>query len=332
MADLQFGPIIAGVLAAIAIAVIIYSFALPYLSGEKAVEKRITGALESRNGRVSRRTSADQSSNRKKAVADSLKEIEQRQKMGEKISLGLRLERAGLDMSPHNFWILSLICGGVSGVLFWALVPGLHPVAALAVGFVALLGIPRWVVAHLTKRRQKKFTSEFANAIDVIVRGVKAGLPLLECLQVIARESPEPIKTEFRAVVEQQRLGVPMQECFERMMSRLPLAEVKFFAIVIGIQASAGGNLSEALGNLAGVLRDRKQMAAKIKAMSAEATASAAVLACLPFAVMILVYLTSPRYIELLWTTTTGKFQLLIGATMMTMGTLVMRKMINFKF
>ena len=332
MFTFQFAPLLAGLLAAIAIGVVIYSFALPYLSGEKAVEKRISGATDSRNGRAARRGSTDQLNNRRKAVADTLKELEQRQKMGEKVSLGLRLERAGLDISPQNFWIMSLACGAVFTFLSFVLVPGLHPVAALAVGFVALLGVPRWLVGFMTKRRQKKFISEFANAIDVIVRGVKAGLPLLECLQVIARESPEPIKTEFRAVVEQQRLGVPMQECFERMMNRLPLTEVKFFAIVIGIQQSAGGNLSEALGNLASVLRDRKQMAAKIQAMSAEAKASAGVLACLPVAVLILVYLTTPKYIELLWTTTTGKFQLVTCALMMTMGVLVMKKMINFKF
>jgi tight adherence protein B len=166
----------------------------------------------------------------------------------------------------------------------------------------------------------------------VIVRGIKSGLPLNECLSIIARESPEPIRGEFREVVEQQRVGVPLQDCFEKMMMRLPMPEVKFFAIVIGIQQSAGGNLSEALGNLAGVLRDRKHMAAKVNALSAEAKASAGVLACLPFAVMIMVYLTTPGYITILWTYKTGQFMLLCSAIWMTMGVLVMRKMINFKF
>jgi tight adherence protein B len=332
MLDLQFGPMLAGLLFAVAIGVVIYTLASPYLSGEKAVERRIEDAIENRSGRIARRASTDQASNRKKAVADTIKELEQRQRLGEKVSLGLRLERAGLDISPQNFWMMSLICGVVATPLAFLLVPGIHPVAAFAVGFVTLLGLPRWVVAHLTKRRQKKFVNEFANAIDIIVRGVKSGLPLLECLQIIARESPEPIRTEFRAVVEQQRLGVPLQECFERMMSRLPLPEVKFFAIVIGIQQSAGGNLSEALGNLASVLRDRKQMSAKIQALSAEAKASAGVLAFLPFAVTSLLYLTAPNYVEILWTTTTGKFQLLTCAVLMLCGTLVMRKMINFKF
>ena len=114
----------------------------------------------------------------------------------------------------------------------------------------------------------------------MIVRGVKSGLPLNECLQIIARESPSPVREEFRDLVEQQRVGITLQDAFDRMMGRLPLAEVKFFAIVIGIQQQAGGNLSEALGNLSSVLRDRKQMAAKIQALSAEAKASAGVLGC----------------------------------------------------
>ncbi len=183
-----------------------------------------------------------------------------------------------------------------------------------------------------TKRRQNKFLNEFANAIDVIVRGVKSGLPLNECLGIIARESPSPIREEFQELVEQQRVGVPLADCFERMMARMPLPEVKFFAIVIGIQQQAGGNLSEALGNLSGVLRDRKKMAAKVKALSAEAKASAAVLGSLPFIVMTMVYITTPHYIGILFSTKVGQFLLLAAAGWMTCGLLIMRKMINFKY
>jgi tight adherence protein B len=133
-------------------------------------------------------------------------------------------------------------------------------------------------------------------------------------------------------VVEQQRVGIPLAECFERMMARMPLPEVNFFAIVIAIQSQAGGNLSEALGNLAGVLRDRKRMQAKVKALSAEAKASAGVLACLPFAVMIMVYLSTPGYIKILFTAKMGQFLLVCAAVWMTCGVLVMKKMINFKY
>jgi tight adherence protein B len=133
-------------------------------------------------------------------------------------------------------------------------------------------------------------------------------------------------------VVEQQRVGVPLADGLERMMDRMPLPEVKFFAIVIAIQQQAGGNLSEALGNLSGVLRDRTRMQLKVKALSAEAKAGAAVLAALPPIVTLLVYLSSPKYISLLWTTKSGQFFVLVAAIWMTFGILVMKKMINFKY
>jgi tight adherence protein B len=157
-------------------------------------------------------------------------------------------------------------------------------------------------------------------------------LPLNECLQVIARESPEPLAGEFRNVVEQQRLGVPLSEGLERMSERMPLAEVRFLTIVIGIQQQAGGNLSEALGNLSGVIRDRQMLALKVKSLSAEAKASALVLGSLPPGVMTMVYLTSPDYMMPLFTTTVGQFMIAVGAVWMLMGILIMKKMINFKF
>ncbi len=248
------------------------------------------------------------------------------------MSLRLRLERAGLDIEPRVFWIASAVSGLVVGVAVWAMAPNLPIIVPLLAAFVGVLGVPRWVVARLTKRRQFKFTDEFANAIDVIVRGVKSGLPLIECLNIIARETPQPIAGEFTELVEQQRVGVPLAEAFDRMMVRMPLAEVRFFSIVIAIQAQAGGNLSEALGNLSGVLRDRKRLQAKVRALSAEAKASAAVLGALPFIVMLLVYVTTPSYIALLWTTRMGQFLLVAAGFWMTCGILVMKKMINFKY
>jgi tight adherence protein B len=186
--------------------------------------------------------------------------------------------------------------------------------------------------SNLTKRRQFKFVDNFANAIDVIVRGVKSGLPLNECLGIIARESPQPIAGEFKELVEQQRIGIPISECFERMMVRMPLAEVRFFAIVIGIAQQAGGNLSEALGNLSKVLRERKKMKAKIQAMSMEAKASAGIIGILPPGVMFMVYLTTPKYIEILWTTNPGYIMLAGCVFWMSCGIFIMKKMINFDF
>jgi tight adherence protein B len=326
---MQFGAL---ALAGLAVAGLVYALAYPYVSGEREAEKRIKGVTEARAKRSARMTQMEQTAQRKQAVADTLKEIEERQQKRSKVSLRLRLLRAGLDITARTFWILSVAAGALTAVLVFIAMPSVHPIAAISAGFVGAFGLPRWVVNFLTKRRQSKFVTEFANSIDIIVRGVKSGLPLNECLGIIARESPEPIRSEFQEVVEQQRVGVPLAECFDRMMNRMPLAEVRFFAIVIAIQQQAGGNLSEALGNLSGVLRDRKQLAAKVQAMSAEAKASAMVLGSLPFAVMSMVYVTTPHYISLLWTEPLGQFMLLGAALWMTCGIFVMKKMINFKY
>lgn len=325
-------PMLMAALAAVAVAAIVFTLAWPYLSGEKKKDKRIQDVAAARSGRRGGvAVAAEGNSSRKKNVADTLKEIEARQKAKEKITLRLRLQRAGLDVSPRDFWVASAICGVVIG----GAVMTLTPAPMIAVGtaaFVGTLGLPRWYLSKAIKKRQAKFLSELANAIDVVVRGVKSGLPLNECLGVIARESPEPLGSEFREVVEQQRLGVPLSEALDRMCDRLPLPEVRFLTIVISIQQQAGGNLSEALGNLAGVLRDRFSLQMKVKALSAEAKASAIVLASLPPSVMFMVYLTSPEYIMPLFTNNIGRFMLGVGGCWMMTGVLIMRKMINFKF
>ncbi|HRD75067.1 MAG TPA: type II secretion system F family protein [Hyphomicrobiaceae bacterium] len=333
MLDGQNLQLILGVVIALSVGGIIYVLAYPYLSGEVQTDKRIQGVTEAKSRRSQRKGSqADIASTKRKQVADTLKELEERQKAKDKISMKLRLQRAGLDATPSMFWIASAICGAVCGAGAFFAFPSMPPYVAGAAAFVGALGLPRWILMQMTKWRQAKFLNEFANAIDIIVRGVKSGLPLNECLGIISRESPSPIKEEFQEIVEQQRVGVPLVDCFDRMMQRIPLAEVKFFAIVLGIQAQAGGNLSEALGNLSGVLRDRKKMQGKVKALSAEAKASAMVLGALPFIVMTMVYVTTPDYIALLFTKKMGQFLLVAAAVWMSAGIFIMRKMINFKF
>jgi tight adherence protein B len=164
------------------------------------------------------------------------------------------------------------------------------------------------------------------------VRGIKSGLPLMDCLKVIATDAPEPVRNEFRAIVESQTVGLPLGEACLKLYERMPVPEANFFGIVIFIQQKAGGNLSEALGNLSRVLRDRKRMQAKIQSMSMEAKASGAIIASLPLVVMGLVYFTSPDYISLLWTQPTGHLLLAGSAAWMSIGVMVMRKMINFDF
>jgi tight adherence protein B len=247
-----------------------------------------------------------------------------------KMSLATRIGQAGLDISESQYYVFSGICALVVGVLL-LLMSGTIFVGMLGM-VIGFLGVPSWVLTYLRKKRLDKFGSDFAGAIDVIVRGIKAGLPLSDCVRIVGSEAPEPLAGEFRGMIEAQQMGMTISEAVERLAARVPTPEANFFAIVITIQQKTGGNLSEALGNLSRVLRERKKMRAKIKAMATEATASAAIIGSLPFIVSILIYVTSPGYISLLWTTSTGKVVLLIAGFWMACGIGVMRKMINFDF
>ena len=182
-----------------------------------------------------------------------------------------------------------------------------------------------------SSRRLKRMSADFPNAVDIIVRGVKSGLPFADCLRIIANEAPEPLRGEFARVVRDQAVGLPTHEAVQRFADRVPLAEANFFAIVITIQSRTGGSLSGSLSNLSNVLRERKKIRGKIKAMSAEAKASAGIIGCLPLVVGFLVYVTSPDYMLLLFQTTFG--QVVIGTCLVWMGigVLVMRHMINFE-
>ena len=268
---------------------------------------------------------------KRKNVQQLLQQIESKTaEQKQRITMRRRLDMAGLsDVSVRTFWIISgslgLGVGAVCFVLHQALL--VDALAAFGAGF----GLPRWVVSFMKNRREKKFTSEFANAIDVIVRSVRSGLPTNEALRIVARESPDPVGSEFSKLVEGLKVGVTLDQGCKRMYESMPTPEVSFFGIVMTIQQKSGGNLSEALSNLAGVLRDRKRLAGKIKAMSSEAKASAGIIGSLPPAVMGIVWVTTPAYISLLFTEKTGNLLLAGCAVWMSVGIFVMRKMINFK-
>lgn len=271
---------------------------------------------------------------RRKSVQETLKEIEEKQKALAKKnrapSLSMRLTQAGLDWSRMTFILVSAACAFAAALLVFILGAPLWVVVAFAA--VGFLGVPRWYINRRRKRRMKKFLIEFANAVDVIVRGVRAGLPLNDCFRIIATESVDPVKSEFIKIAESQALGISIAEAVAKLPERVPLPEANFFAIVIAIQSRAGGNLSEALGNLSKVLRDRIKMQGKIKAMSSEAKASAMIIGALPIVVMALVYITSPEYITLLFTEPLGNMILAASAIWMGIGIFVMKKMVNFDF
>jgi tight adherence protein B len=276
------------------------------------------------------RTSRGQQRSRRDVLENTLKEIDDRHKKQTHVPLGTKIAQSGLSWSKRQFYLIS---AGLGIVLFMVgLVTGAGPLAGLAMAFAGAFGLPRWLLSFLKKRREAKFLNAFPDAVDIIVRGVKAGLPLLDCLKMITVEAPEPLKSEFRAIVDTQAIGMPLGEACGKLYDQMPVAEANFFGIVISIQQRAGGNLAETLGNLSRVLRDRKKMKAKINAMSQEAKASAGIIGCLPLAVMTLVYISSPQYISLLWTEPLGRLMLAGSAFWMFCGVMVMKKMINFDF
>jgi tight adherence protein B len=299
----------------------------PLLSGERQAEKR--RASVTRAEPISRTSRAPQKS-RREQVEETLKDLDVKSKSSKNPPLSVKIEQAGLSWSKRQFLLIAAGLGLFSFVLVF--LSGMGLLAALAVGFTASAGVPLWLLSFLKKRRERRFLDTFPDAVDVIVRGIKAGLPLLDNLKVIALEAQEPIKTEFRTIVETQTIGIPLGEACIKLHDRMPLPEANFFGIVISIQQKAGGNLSEALGNLSRVLRERKKMKAKIRAVSMEAKASAVIIGSLPIAVAMLVYITSPDYIELLWTTDLGRIMIACCAVWMAVGVFVMKQMINFDF
>lgn len=321
-----------GAAACVFIAIAGLGFAFSGGGETRAHKNRMAAAVGQPVQRGKRQTSAiDGAAQKRKQVQDSLKEMEERQKAERKKSLTLRarLEQAGLKWSPVQFWIFSAILGGIAVAVTF--VTGQNILLVIAAGVVGGLGLPRWFLGMARSRRQKKFTANFADALDVIVRGIKSGLPLNECLKIIAREGETPVKEEFQILIEGIAVGVDTDEGLRRMLRRMPLPELNFFAIVLAIQSKTGGNLAEALSNLSGVLRARRMMREKVSALSSEAKASAMIIGSLPPGVAAMVSVISPEYIAPLFTTSIGQLVLLGGISWMAIGVFIMRQMINFK-
>jgi tight adherence protein B len=315
-------------LAATAVGGLAWVFVYPLLSGEKQAEHR-RASIARPEPAAARQVDKNQRS-RREQVEGSLKELEARRQKEKRIPLSSRLTQAGLDWSTQKFMIVSAILAAMCFAMAMLLGGGL--IGAVGLAFAAGFGLPRWVLSFLKKRREKAFLRALPDAVDVIVRGIKAGLPLFESIKVVAADAPEPLKGEFLAIIETQAIGMPLGEACVRLFDRMPVPEANFFGIVIAIQQKSGGNLSEALGNLSKVLRDRKKMAEKIRAMSMEAKASASIIGSLPPIVMLLVYLSTPDYIALLWTHPTGQLMLVGCVIWMSIGIFVMKRMINFDF
>ncbi len=268
-------------------------------------------------------------SRRQKRIQEKIRQLEQKGvKKGRWDALEEDILQAGINISVHAYLVISAFVGVFSALL--VLMGGINPLVAVLAFILGGLGVPKMILGSMARRRQKKFTKKFADAVDVIVRGIRSGLPVNECFSIIAREYDPPLGEEFRLIVEGQRLGITIEELMRRGLRRLPTSEYKFFSIVIQIQRQTGGNLAETLSGLSSVLRERKKMRDKIQSYSSEAKASAMIIGSLPFIVGGLLSLVSPEYVALLFTETKGNYMLAGGGLWMLFGIGVMSKMIRF--
>lgn len=321
-------------LAALCVGGLLFAILQPHLARSARIARRTQMVLRDSgsSGVVQGRGEGRQ---RRRSVEDTLREIEEKQKAmarsRSRKSLQIQLREAGLGWSNQAFWG---ICAAMGCVVFVALWLGAGLGLPYALVFAVLGGalLPKAYVRFRRNRRLGAFAAQFPDAVDVIVRGVKSGMPLGDCIRVLAVEGQEPIRSEFKTVVSDQTMGVPVQEAVQRLADRVALPETNFLSIVITIQSRSGGNLTEALGNLSTVLRERKKMRSKIRAMSAEAKASGGIIGALPPIVASVLFLTSPKYVDLLFSTMIGNVVLVACGCWMLIGVLVMRNMINFDF
>jgi tight adherence protein B len=327
-----------GFLAMVAFAVggLLLAILFPYFSGAKQTEKRVKAATgdvraSAKPGLRARLLAEDPKDARRKQLQESLSQLEARERQRrQKLTLRVLLTQAGLETSPRVFYMFSIIVGAVIGLATF--VVGVPWYVALIAGLAGCLGLPRWALKYLRRRRQQIFLTDFADAIDIMVRGLKSGLPIHDAMKVISTETPAPVGPEFLEIVEGQRLGITLDQGIDRLFERMPLPEVNFLGIVMAIQSKTGGNLAEALNNLSKVLRDRKKMKGKIRALSQEAKASATIVGSLPFVILGALTVLNPAYLNPLWDTTLGNVMVVGSGIWMLIGILIMRKIINFDF
>jgi tight adherence protein B len=304
----------------------------PYFTGQadiaKRIDNRVAGKVERESlfAGIKSRLAADNRDSRRKQIQDTLKQLEETRRK-KRATVRSMITQSGLEMTIRGFWFGSVITGLVLGVV--VLIIGAPAYIALLAVVAGALGLPRWFLSFMRKRREDAFLREFADAIDIMVRSLKAGLPVSDSMRVIASETPAPVGPEFLEIVEGQRVGISLDQGLDRMYERIPLAEVNFLSIVMAIQMKTGGNLAEALNNLSKVLRDRKKMKLKIKSVSQEAKSSAMIIGALPFVICGGMALLNPGYLDPLFTTSTGNIMLAGSLVWMSIGVLVMRGMIN---
>ena len=338
MQTLIANPALIGIvaLAALAVGGIAYAFLFNSIENEKKAGRRLKSvkrADTSTKAKTAKRDRAQEALKRHKQVSDSLEKLDEKNKDRNKAIINPpiegRIEQAGMSMTMPQFYVLSAVMAVVGFVVPLVFFQPLYICAGAAV--VAGFGLPRFWIARKRKKRVAAFLNEFPNALDVITRAIKSGLPLNDGIRLIAQEAKEPVREEFQRIVENQQMGMSTADAIGRMYERVPTSEANFFGIVVQIQSQAGGNLSEALGNLSSVLRGRKQMREKVKSLAMEAKASGYIIAALPFVVSGLVTVVDPTFLDPMFEKETGNMLLGICFGLYATGILIMRKMINFE-
>jgi len=314
----------------ISMVAVTFSLILPQIKARANLRQRISVASGNVSAaEVTRGIGGD--SSRRRDIQSRLRQLEDaKTKKSFAVKLRETLRQAGLRLTLRNYFLLCTAFSVVAAILYK--MTGYHLVGIVPVSITVGFGLPRYVLFYLTKRRVNKFTKEFANAVDIIVRGIKSGLPVSECLKIIATESPEPVAGLFLEIVESQNLGLTLEVSLERAQEQIKTPELQFFTIVLIIQGQTGGNLADTLANLSGILRDRKKMADKVKSLSSEAKSSAGIIGSLPFLMTGLLYLVNPEYLTPLFTADLGKIMIAGGLLWMSAGIFIMKQMINFEF
>lgn len=241
-----------------------------------------------------------------------------------------RLHQAGLDATVINYLV---VCGATTLIVaaVVTLVAGLSPLLGVLIGIVVGIGVPHFVVGSMIGRRRGRFVALFPEAIDLMVRGLKSGLPITESIKTVSTEIADPVGGEFKRVVEQLALGKPLEEAMWLAAQRLDSPEFRFFVVSLSVQRETGGNLAETLENLADILRKRRQMKLKVRALSSEARASALILGAMPFIMFALIYVVNPRYMSTLFSDPRGNIMLGAGLVWLFIGFATMAKMVRFE-
>lgn len=241
-----------------------------------------------------------------------------------------RLTRTGKRITLGEYLLTNLLVGAaVMAVL--RLFVSAPPAVALLAGIAVGVGIPYFAIGRMAASRMARFLKMFPDAIDLIVRGLKSGLPATESITLVGSEIPDPVGSEFRHITDSMKLGQPLEVALAEAAARLPLADFQFFVISLSVQKETGGNLTETLENLSNLLRRRHQMKMKIRAMSGEARASAYIIGSLPFILGTIIYMLNPEYTGTLFYDPRGKLMVVAGLVWLSIGAGTMAKMVRFE-